>query len=122
MVTVVTVVGQWLRNTRALAENKFYQIARGFDGVKVIVHYPVDSTMLPYVLKHWERHSPDGFEFGYGGSGPADLARSILIDYSGDEPPREVYNLFKWHFLAGAKGDYVVITSDQIKEFLNRLP
>ena len=26
------------------------------------------------------RHSPDGFEWGYGGSGPADLARSIVGD------------------------------------------
>ena len=24
---------------------------------------------------------PTGFEYGYGGSGPADLARSILVDF-----------------------------------------
>lgn len=32
-------------------------------------------------LKHVIRHSPTGFEWGYGGSGPADLALSILTDY-----------------------------------------
>lgn len=32
-------------------------------------------------LRHVEAHSPDGFEWGYGGSGPADLALSILADY-----------------------------------------
>ncbi|MBT9252140.1 MAG: hypothetical protein KM296_00220 [Brockia lithotrophica] len=32
-------------------------------------------------LHHVERHSPTGFEWGYGGSGPADLALSILHDY-----------------------------------------
>lgn len=34
-------------------------------------------------LCHYVRHSPTGFECGYGGSGPADLARCILIDHLG---------------------------------------
>lgn len=29
-------------------------------------------------ITHIRHHSPDGFEWGYGGSGPADLALSIL--------------------------------------------
>lgn len=33
-----------------------------------------------YPLRHYVRHSPDGFEWGYGGSGPAELARCLLID------------------------------------------
>lgn len=32
-------------------------------------------------LQHHVRHSPTGFAWGYGGSGPADLARCILIDH-----------------------------------------
>jgi len=32
-------------------------------------------------LEHHVRHSPTGFECGYAGSGPADLARCILIDH-----------------------------------------
>lgn len=32
-------------------------------------------------LRHVVRHSPTGMEWGYGGSGPADLALSILADY-----------------------------------------
>ena len=32
-------------------------------------------------LEHVEQHSPDGFNWGYGGSGPADLALSILADF-----------------------------------------
>ncbi len=32
-------------------------------------------------LTHVVRHSPDGFEWGYAGSGPADLARSILVHF-----------------------------------------
>lgn len=34
-------------------------------------------------LKHADHHSPDGYEMGYGGSGPSDLALSILCDYFG---------------------------------------
>jgi len=36
------------------------------------------------VLAHVVRHSPSGFAWGYSGSGPADLARSLLIDALGD--------------------------------------
>lgn len=47
-------------------------------------------------LRHWVRHSPTGFEWGYGGSGPADLARSILAHHLGDVlPSPRVYQRFK---------------------------
>lgn len=32
-------------------------------------------------LPHVVRHSPDGFQWGYAGSGPSDLALSILVHY-----------------------------------------
>jgi hypothetical protein len=35
------------------------------------------------VLRHYVKHSPTGFSWGYGGSGPADLARCLLIDALG---------------------------------------
>lgn len=35
-------------------------------------------------LRHIAYHSPTGLEWGYGGSGPADLARSILVEVMGD--------------------------------------
>lgn len=31
-------------------------------------------------LPHHVKHSPTGMSWGYGGSGPADLSRSLLID------------------------------------------
>ena len=30
-------------------------------------------------------HSPTGFEWGYGGSGPAQLALALLADHTGDD-------------------------------------
>jgi hypothetical protein len=50
----------------------------------------------PMTLPHLMHHSPDGFEWGYGGSGPADLARSItgwLLET--DDPPPGVYQRVK---------------------------
>lgn len=40
-------------------------------------------------LHHVVYHSPDGFEAGYGGSGPADLALSILADALDERPTAE---------------------------------
>jgi hypothetical protein len=34
-------------------------------------------------LAHHVRHSPDGFNWGYGGSGPIELARCLLLDAFG---------------------------------------
>ena len=35
------------------------------------------------LLRHYVRHSPTGFAWGYGGEAPADLARCLLIDVVG---------------------------------------
>jgi hypothetical protein len=43
------------------------------------------NRLMISALQHVVRHSPTGFECGYGGSGPADLARSLLIDALGEE-------------------------------------
>jgi len=41
----------------------------------------VTITVNGQPLRHVVRHSPTGMEWGYSGSGPADLALSILTDY-----------------------------------------
>lgn len=38
------------------------------------------------MLAHHNRHSPTGFEWGYSGQGPSDLARCILLDAFGTGP------------------------------------
>lgn len=64
---------------------KTYTIQRHVDGrVTGSVMRPADEKQphnLHYNLSHLVYHSPDGFETGYGGSGPADLAISILADH-----------------------------------------
>src|ERR1051326_4717889 len=42
-------------------------------------------------------HSPTGFEWGYGGSGPSQLALALLTDALGhDEMALDYYQQFKW--------------------------
>jgi hypothetical protein len=44
-----------------------------------------EDNELVGLLPHLVKHSPDGFSWGYGGSGPADLARSLLADHLGPD-------------------------------------
>ena len=62
----------------------------------VFVHVGSEQYRLPHI----ERHSPDGFAWGYGGSGPADLALSILTDAIGRKRADDLYQPFKWKFIA----------------------
>jgi len=45
-------------------------------------------------------HSPDGFEWGYGGSGPAQLALAILMEVTDDKKTTlKYYQTFKRRFV-----------------------
>lgn len=43
-------------------------------------------------------HSPDGFNWGYGGSGPSQLALAIVLEITGKA---DGYQDFKWDVIAG---------------------
>lgn len=51
-------------------------------------------------LTHVVRHSPTGLEWGYGGSGPADTARSLLADLFPVRLANLLYQDFKWDYVA----------------------
>jgi hypothetical protein len=74
-------------------------------------------------LRHLVRHSADGFELGYAGSGPSDLARSIIGDFlaMADPDPR-VYLPFRAAFLADpTMSDGVDITVGAIMRWMESL-
>jgi hypothetical protein len=55
---------------------------------------------LPLRLDLWN-HSPTGFEWGYGGSGPAQLALALLADALGDDKKAvALHQAFKWQVVA----------------------
>ena len=45
-------------------------------------------------------HSPTGFAWGYGGSGPAQLALSILLRVTDRAEAERFYQAFKWECIA----------------------
>lgn len=51
-------------------------------------------------------HSPDGFSWGFGGSGPSQLALALLADATGDDAKAlRYYQDFKWEFVARLEQD-----------------
>lgn len=64
-------------------------------------------------------HSPDGFQWGYAGSGCAQLALAILLDLTENkELSGRLHQEFKRHFIATA-GKKLVIIEPEIRDWLN---
>ena len=61
--------------------------------------------------------SPTGFEWGYGGSGPAQLALALLADAQGDEIAQVHYQDFKRAVVTDF-GACWSITAEQIRRFV----
>lgn len=58
-------------------------------------------TVTPARSLKYRNHSPDGFAWGYAGSGPSQLALAILLELT-DDPgfAQKHYRDFKFEFIA----------------------
>ena len=56
--------------------------------------------LLPGRSQKIVNHSPDGFNWGYGGSGPAQLALAILLRFLSNREALSRYQQFKWDVIA----------------------
>jgi hypothetical protein len=75
---------------------KTYSAPHGFrEGLASGGDVYVESNGIRSRLRHRVRHSPTGLSWGYGGSGPADTALSILWDLLGAAPAPWLYQAFK---------------------------
>lgn len=92
---------------------------RGFPVVSVR-EGDAETRLDPAPSQKVRNHSPDGFEFGYAGSGPAQLALAILLDFTGRPPPPACYQSFKFFFLAGMRTEGGTITGAQIQAWLDK--
>jgi hypothetical protein len=67
-------------------------------------------------------HSPTGFEWGYGGSGPAQLALAILAEHLGDDHTAlNLYQRFKWPCIAPMRSASLSLSSEEIENCLAQL-
>lgn len=82
---------------------------RSFDGTALV--------NIPHLVK---KHSPSGFEWGYGGSGPAELALNIVTVYAGQAKAELCYQAFKWDFIACMPEDGGTITKEEIQNWLRK--
>lgn len=79
--------------------------------IKGYIHINDDKSHEPFVTinaKYLDpkesqdviNHSPDGFQWGYGGSGPAQLALAILLRFCSKEEAVRLHHAFKWDVIA----------------------
>jgi Family of unknown function (DUF6166) len=85
-------------------------------------HVAVDHGGELRPLRQFVRHSPAGMDWGYVGSGPADLARSLLAHFlgSGIAPHPRIYQRFKFLVIASLPRDEDwTLTSEDVQAALD---
>ena len=75
----------------------------------------VDSLKL-------RRHSPAGFNWGYGGSGPAQTALALLLDFTEDpDIANRFHQDFKFMIVGGFKNDRWSLSGHEIVVAIARI-
>lgn len=99
---------------------KTYRVYRDGDGIVQAIVYEqngiqADSRDLD-PRTDLANHSPTGFEYGYGGSGPAQLALALLVDALGEtERALGLYQEFKRLYIATRPSpDAWTMTQEQV--------
>ena len=86
-----------------------------------VLRHAEDGSSSPLPMRlDIRNHSPTGLEWGYGGSGPAQLALSILADAIGDHEAQRLYQDFKWKFIAGIDKDTWEISREEIRDWIGQ--
>jgi hypothetical protein len=86
-----------------------------------VAQVTVDGRPLDLRFDLWG-HSPSGFEWGYGGSGPAQLALALLADHLADDDQAVLHHQdFKRIVVAGLPYPGWTLTSEQVEASLEIL-
>lgn len=87
----------------------------------IILKRDDDNNVTANVEHRWKAHSPPGFEFGYGGSGPADLALNILLKFGlSRERAWSLHQDFKWAFVAKVPRRGGTIKAQDISDWIDK--
>lgn len=98
-----------------IRRSKLYQGHRAPDGTTEVT---VNGKPLPLCLEH-RAHSPSEFEWGYCGSGPAQLSLALLVDHLHDpEQALALYQAFKSHTVSLLPQRGWILTSAMIDRAL----
>jgi hypothetical protein len=88
--------------------------------VKVTVEQKGHEYDLPLRRDLYD-HSPTGFEWGYAGSGPAQLALALLGDTMSSWRARALHQDFKTAVVAKFPEDGWILTEKQVKDHVRQL-
>ena len=72
-------------------------------------------------VPHAARHSPTGIEWGYGGSGPADLALSVLLALADEQTANTLYHRFKHEVVAAVPEAGGVLRAADVRRWIERV-
>jgi hypothetical protein len=100
---------------------KIYRATRTQSGTVVTVEREGESRPLDprFDLRN---HSPTGFEWGYGGSGPAQLALALAADVLGDdEKAQDVYQRLKFKLVGGLPEQDWQLSEDRIRSVIDSI-
>ena len=103
-----------------LAQTIKYSGKRSNDGVGGQIVVRNGRRLSPRASQKLHNHSPDGFNWGYGGSGPAQLALALLYNATHDNDlSLRYYQRFKWEHVS-QWGNSWEITDRMILDWLGR--
>ena len=80
-----TIDSQSVEQTRPRSDRDVVYVGYRQRGRAIVEKQPGQEQLTPDRSLELANHSPSGFEWGYAGSGPAQLALALLLDYTDDE-------------------------------------
>ena len=81
----------------------------------------IDNKILsPTKSQQVYNHSPDGFCWGYGGSGPSQLALALLLEFTNKEEAIKFYQEFKWEIVAKLPKESFELPKEKILSWLEQ--
>jgi hypothetical protein len=84
-----------------------------------VINDGVKKLLDPELSQNIYNHSPDGFNWGFLGSGPSQAALGILLDCLGQKAAIMYYQQFKFDKVS-TWGDSFCISGGEIKEWLKK--
>lgn len=112
--------GEWYKEPFKVQAQEWNQLKPSIWLELTSTHNPVKlngQPLSPAESLRVVNHSPDGFNWGYSGSGPAQLALAVCIELYGIPLAQRIYQKFKQWFIAGLPGGRDFDTRIGLEEF-----
>ena len=73
-----------------------------------------DGELSPQRSQQLVYHPRNGFNWGYGGSGPAQLSLTLLLLFVSEQNAIHLHKYFKWKYIATLPEGDIKLNSEQI--------